>query len=119
LKDAGFQPTGITQPVAFNGSRADYASATLDAIRASSGPPVTFYLHRRLLHRWPPVPDHEVVLLDRERGEAVIGILAYCNDYFWPTQPSPNQRAEQVVDGLISADGRGGRLAELASPVPG
>jgi len=26
--------------------------------------------------------DHEVVLLDRERGEAVIGILAYCNVNF-------------------------------------
>src|SRR3954447_2942252 len=113
LKEAGFRPTGITQPVAFNGSRADYARATLDAIRAVGGPPVTFFFIDGYFDA-PPVPDHEVALLDRERGEAVIGILAYCNDYFWPTQHITNQRAEQVVDGLISADGRAGRLAELA-----
>jgi hypothetical protein len=113
LKQAGFQPTGITQPVAFNGSRADYARATLDAIRASGGPPVTFYFIDGYFEG-PPVPDHEIALLDCVRGEAVISILAYCNDYFWPTQHITNQRAEQVVDGLISADGRAGRLAELA-----
>jgi hypothetical protein len=114
LKEAGFQPSGITQPVAFNGSRADYARATLHAIRASGGPPVTFYFIDGYFEG-PPVPDHEIALLDRERGEAVIGVIAYCNDYFWPTQHITNQRAEQVVDGLISADGRAGRLAELAS----
>jgi hypothetical protein len=113
LKEAGFQPSGITQPVAFAGSRAEYAAATLDAIRAIGGPPVTFYFIDGYFDG-PPVPDHEVVLLDRERGAAVVGILAYCNDYFWPTQHITNQRAEQVVDGLISADGRTGRLAELA-----
>jgi hypothetical protein len=113
LKEAGFQPTGITQPVAFNGARADYAQATLEAIRAIGGPPVTFFFIDGYFDR-PPVPDHEVVLLDRERGAAVISILAYCNDYFWPTQHITNQRAEQVVDGLLSADGRTGRLADLA-----
>src|SRR5215212_3396754 len=114
LKQAGFQPSGITQPVAFSGARADYAQATLAAMRASGGPPVTFYFIDGYFEG-PPVPDHEVVLLDRERGEAVISILAYCNDYFWPTQHITNARAEQVVDALISADGRTGRLAELAS----
>jgi hypothetical protein len=113
LKEAGFQPSGITQPVAFNGSRPDYARATLDAIRAIGGPPVTFYFIDGYFDR-PPVPDQEVVLLDRERGEAVISVIAYCNDYFWPTQHISNQRAEQVVDGLISADGGSGRLVELA-----
>jgi hypothetical protein len=113
LKGAGFQPSGITQPVAFAGSRADYARATLDAIRAIGGPAVTFYFIDGYFDG-PPVPEHEVVLLDREGGAAVVGILAYCNDYFWPTQQITNQRAEQVVDGLISADGRAGRLAELA-----
>jgi hypothetical protein len=113
LKEAGFQPTGITQPVAFNGARADYAQATLEAIRAIGGPPVTFFFIDGYFEG-PPVPDHEVVLLDRERGTAVISILAYCNDYFWPTQHITNQHAEQVVDGLISADGHTGRLADLA-----
>jgi hypothetical protein len=113
LKQAGFQPAGITQPVLFNGSRADYARAALDVIRAIGGPPVTFYFIDGYFEG-PPMPDHEVVLLDRARGEAVVSILAYCNDYFWPTQHVTNQSAEQVIDGLISADGRSGRLAELA-----
>ncbi len=114
LKEAGFQPSGITQPVAFDGSRADYARATLESIRAIGGPPVTFYFIDGYFEG-PPVPDQEVVLLDRDRGEAVISVIAYCNDYFWPTQHITNKRADQVVDGLISADGRTGRLAELAA----
>jgi hypothetical protein len=114
LKEAGFQPSGITQPVVFNGSRVDYARATQEAIRAIGGPPVTFYFIDGYFEG-PPMPDQEVVLLDRERGEAVISVIAYCNDYFWPTQHITNKRADEVVDGLISADGRTGRLAELAA----
>jgi hypothetical protein len=114
LKAAGFQPSGVTQPVDFAGSRADYARATLQAMRASGGPALTFFFIDGYFDG-PPVPDHEVVLLDRERGEAVVSILAYCNDYFWPTQHVTDRRAEQVVDGLISADGRASRLAELAA----
>ncbi len=113
LKAAGFMPTGITQPCYFNGSRADYAAATLDAIRAIGGPPVTYYFIDGYFGP-PPIPDPEVVLLDRERGEAVVSIIAPCNDYFWPTQRVTSQRAHAVVDELLTADGRGGRLAELA-----
>jgi hypothetical protein len=113
LKRAGFQPTGITQPVAFAGSRADYARATLEAIREAGGPAATFYFVDGYFDP-PPIPEHEVVLLDRARGEAVVSIIAYCNDHFWPTQHITNARADQVVDGLITADGSGGRLAELA-----
>jgi hypothetical protein len=114
LKQAGFAPAGITQPCYFNGSRADYARATLETIREIGGPPVTFYFIDGNFEP-PPVMPPEVVLLDRERGEAVVSIVAYCNDYFWPTQRVTRQRAEQVVDAVISADGRSGRLAELAA----
>jgi hypothetical protein len=114
LKRAGFQPTGITQPVAFAGSRADYAAATLEAIRDAGGPAVTFYFIDGYFDP-PPLPEHEVVLLDRARDAAVVSIVAYCNDHFWPTQHVTNARAEQLVDELITADGRGGRLAELAA----
>jgi hypothetical protein len=114
LKQAGFAPAGITQPCYFNGSRADYARAALAAIRGIGGPPVTFYFIDGYFEP-PPIPQPEVVLLDRARGEAVVDIMAYCNDYFWPTQRITRQRAEQVVDAVISADGRAGRLAELAA----
>jgi hypothetical protein len=114
LTQAGFAPNGITQPCYFNGSRQDYARAVLDSIRAIGGPPVTYYFIDGYFEP-PPVPPSEVVLLDRARGEAVVSIVAYCNDYFWPTQRITRQRAEQVVDQLLTADGSGGRLAELAA----
>lgn len=114
LKAADFSPTGITQPCYFNGSRADYARAVQQSIRAIDGPPVTFYFVDGFFES-APMPDHEVVLLDRARGEAVVSIFTYSNDYFWPTQHITNKRAEDVVDKLITADGRAGRLAELAA----
>jgi hypothetical protein len=114
LKQAGFLPTGITQPCYFNGSRDDYARAVLAAIRDIGGPPVTFYFIDGYFGA-PPVPPPAVTLFDRERGEAVISIIADCNDYFWPTQRITRQSAEQVVDALITPDGRGGRLGELAA----
>jgi hypothetical protein len=114
LKQAGFAPTGITQPCYFNGSRDDYARAVLAAMRGIGGPPVTFYFIDGYFDP-PPLPPLPVALLDRERGEAVVSIIADCNDYFWPTQRITNAPAEQVVDALIAADGRGGRLGELAA----
>jgi hypothetical protein len=114
LKQAGFAPTGVTQPCYFNGSRDDYARAVLASIRAIGGPPVTFYFIDAYFDP-PPVPAPPVVLLDRERGEAVVSIIADCNDYFWPTQRVTRKSAAEVIDGLITADGRGGRLGELAA----
>ena len=114
LKQAGFAPTGITQPCYFNGSRDGYARAVLESIHAIGGPPATFYFIDGYFGP-PPVPPPEVVLLDRERGKAVVSMIADCDDYFWPTQHITNARAEQVVDALITADGRGGRLGELAA----
>jgi hypothetical protein len=114
LREAGFAPAGVTQPVAFAGSRELYARATLEAVRAVGGPPVTYFFIDGNFDP-PPLPPFAVALLHRERGEAVVDIVANCNDYFWPTQRVTSRRAEQVVDELITADGRSGRLAELAA----
>jgi hypothetical protein len=114
LQQAGFAPAGITQPCHFHGSRADYAQAVREAISDIGGPAATFYFIDGCFDP-PPLPPPEVVLLDRQRGEAVVSIIANCNDYFWPTQHITNAPAEQVVDGLITADGRAGRLGELAA----
>lgn len=113
LRQAGFAPTGITQPVAYSGSRDVYARATLAAIRDSGGPAVTFFFLDGNFEP-PPLPEPRVVLLDRARGEAVVDIVANCNDYFWPTQRVTRKPAEQVADEVLSADGSAGRLAELA-----
>jgi hypothetical protein len=119
LKDAGFAPTGITQPCYFNGSRPDYTQAVLESIRAVGGPAVTFYFIDGCFEK-TPTPPPPVVLLDRQRGEAVVSILDYAEEYFWstqrpePGQVSPSHTAERVADQFISADGQSGRLVELA-----
>jgi hypothetical protein len=138
LKEAGFSPTGITQPVHFKGSRPDFVKAVLESIQTVGGPAVTFYFLDDYLGK-VPVPPLPVDLLDRQRGEAVLSIVMYAEEYFWPTQrlerpktgwaadqvanlfPSAlpgmdpeSQRAEWVADHFIAADGRSGRLVELA-----
>ncbi len=113
LREAGFSPSGITQPCYFHGSRDDYNHAVLDAMRAHGGPPVTFYFIDFYLEG-APFPDPEVVLLDRERGEAVVDIPTYTDDYFWHTQRPPLLNAATAADRFLTADGRAGRLAEVA-----
>lgn len=113
LRDAGFAPSGITQPCYFNGPRAGYDRAVLAAIRASGGPPATFYF-ADFYQDAAPFPEPEVVLLDRERGEGVVNIPSYTDDYFWRTQRPWNEDARTAADRFITADGSAGRLAELA-----
>jgi hypothetical protein len=116
LRQAGFAPAGITQPVTFKGDRPAYNQAVLEAIRpqgaADPAGTVAFYFIDFCEDK-APVPPHPVVLLDREKGEAVVSMLAYADDYFWdgqyPGQPGYLEEASQ----LISADGQAGRLVEL------
>jgi hypothetical protein len=116
LRQAGFTPGGITQPVTFKGDRAAYNQAVLEAIRpqgeADPAGTVAFYFIDFCEDK-APVPLHPVVLLDREKGEAVVSMLAYADDYFWngqyPGQPGYLEEAGE----LISADGQAGRLVEL------
>ncbi|MBE3038091.1 MAG: hypothetical protein IMZ62_04690 [Chloroflexi bacterium] len=129
LRQAGFAPTGITQPVFFKGNRAAYDQAVLESIRPNGGDPrsspsqfegsegdpqglVTFYFVDFSLGD-PPVPPHPVVLLDREKGEAVVNILDYADDFFWHTQYPSDISGAQRADKLITADGQAGRLVEL------
>jgi hypothetical protein len=115
LRQAGFAPSGITQPVTFKGDRPSYDQAVLDAIRPQDSDPagtVAFYF----IDFWEdkaPVPPHPVVLLDRGKGEAVVSILAYADDYFWNGQYPGQPGYLEEADGLITADGQAGRLVEL------
>lgn len=115
LRRAGFQPSGITQPVTFTGDRAAYARAVLEAIRPA-GPEtfgtLTFYFID-FEPALPPVPPHPVVLLDREKGDAVVSILCYADDFFWNTQYPVDAAHTQGPDNLITSDGKAGRLVEL------
>ncbi len=114
LVAAGFRPVGITQPCYFHGSHADYADATLRAMRAIGGPNITYFFIDAYVDDLP-VPPPEVVFADRDRGEAVVHIFDYCHDYFWQSQRPESRRAADIVDRFISADGQSGRLADLAA----
>jgi len=116
LRQAGFAPTGITQPCYFHGDRQAYSNAVLAALRPQEPDPdgtVTFYFVD-FEESAPPVPPHPVVVLDREKREAVVSILAYAGDDFWNTQYLQSDLTGlQAADMLITADGQGGRLVEL------
>lgn len=112
LREAGFTSAGITQPVSFGGSRADYARATLEAVRSGGGPPVTFYFIDEHTDG-PPFWTPEVVLLDRERGEAVVDIGNTCPDFCWNTQQPDARDTAETADRFITADGSSGRLLDL------
>jgi hypothetical protein len=112
LREAGFISAGITQPVSFSGSRPDYAKATLEAVRQCGGPAVTFYFIDEH-NEGPPFWSPEVVLLDRERGEAVVDIGNTCPEFCWFTQQPEGRQAGETADRFITADGTAGRFIEL------
>lgn len=115
LRQANFAPTGITQPCYFNGDRDAYAQAVLAALRPDNQDPdgtVVFYFVDFLPDE-PPLPPPPVVVLDRDKGEAVVSILCNANDYFWNTQYASGVNATQAADKFITADGQAGRLVDL------
>jgi hypothetical protein len=115
LRQAGFRPTGITQPVTFKGNRPAYDQAVLNAIRPQEPDPagtVAFYFIDFCEDK-APVPLHPLVLLDRQKGEAVVSMLAYADDYFWDGQYPGQPGYLEMANNLISADGQAGRLVEL------
>jgi hypothetical protein len=115
LRRAGFNPTGITQPCFFNGDREAYSHAVLDALRPEEEDPagfVAFYFTDSTPQDLP-VPPHPVLLLDRDRGEAVVSIIDYTDDFFWNTQWPGGMRTGEPEGLLISADGQTGRLVDL------
>lgn len=115
LRQANFAPTGITQPCYFNGDRDAYAQAVLASLRPANQDPdgtVVFYFVD-FLPEDPPLPPPPVVVLDRDKGEAVVSILCNANDYFWNTQYAAGVNATQAADKFITADGQAGRLVDL------
>lgn len=115
LRQADFAPTGITQPCYFEGDRAAYANAVLAALRPAAADPdgtVTFYFVD-FQEDDPPLPPSPVVVLERDKSEAVVSILCNANDYFWNTQYPNVTTAIAAADQLISADGQTGRLVDL------
>jgi len=115
LREAGLEPNGVTSPWAFGVEVEEaYATAIATALREVRGIRLGWYF----LHadpRSPAVPPR-VMRLDPARGTALVSIVSGARadsaghlDFAWRTQ-----RGEPAeLDVLLTADGTGGRLAEL------
>ena len=115
LREAGLEPNGVTSPWAFGIEVEEaYANAISTALREVCGVRLGWYF----LHadpRSPAVPPR-VMRLDAARGTALVSIVSAARadsaghpDFAWRTQ-----RGESAeIDVLLTADGTGGRLAEL------
>lgn len=115
LGEAGLPNNGLTQPCTYSGDEAMYARAILAAEKAVNGRKVSHnFLHLdSVAHAVPPRITH----LDSEAGEAIVSIWAATNDYVWNTQARDGSERsmtpETLADRFLTADGQGGRLAEL------
>ena len=115
LRDAGLPAHGLTQPCFFHGDEAMYARALLAAEKRVNGRRVTHnFLHvDAVASLVPPRITH----LDTEAGEAVVSVWAATDDYFWSVQerghPEQGMSPETLADRHVTADGTGGRLADI------
>jgi hypothetical protein len=68
------------------------------------------------LHVNPKGTEFLSKVVRREKGDWLVSICSQSNDYFWCTMESRDVSEayiSQVADGLVTADGTGGRLVEL------
>lgn len=107
LRNAGIVAEGVTSPGGFGyGAVEEYAQATLAASRAVNGLRTPFYFKEVTVGT--PVPP-EVKYPNRERGEAVVSIIACTGDWFggWTGWDLGNP------DQCLTEDLQGGRLREV------
>ncbi|HOX39714.1 MAG TPA: hypothetical protein PL033_17160 [Candidatus Brocadiia bacterium] len=109
LLRVGIDATGVTSPWALGGEREDfYIRAILEAQKLVNGRKKTWYfLH---IDTKSPSLDHRVAYRSDDGSEWVVSIVSGGGDFIWDTQKG----AEPRTDDLISADGKTGRLVELA-----
>jgi len=115
LQEAGLPNHGLTQPCSYRGDEALYARALLAAEKQVNGRRVTHnFLH---MDSVSPLVPPRLTLLDEGAGEAVVSVWTGTDDEVWNTQepgsPDQAQAPETLADRLLTADGAGGRLAEL------
>ncbi|MBM3277857.1 MAG: hypothetical protein FJY95_07220 [Candidatus Handelsmanbacteria bacterium] len=107
LENVGLRPQGVTSPGGFGGRTLDfYIKVAGQALRQVTGDPHP-YVFQRI---WTDKPvDTPVWYIDRERGQAVGEIIAGTGDWTgnWTGYGEVN------ADKYLSADLRGGRLAQL------
>ena len=115
LGEAGLPSHGVTQPCFYGGDESLYGRAVLAAEKRVNRRAVTHnFLHMDSVSSCvPPRVTH----LDEAAGEAVVSVWTGTDDYLWDTQePASEVRTsapETLADRFLTADGQGGRLAEL------
>jgi hypothetical protein len=115
LRRAGLPSNGITQPWGFSGDETVYARALC---QAESQINQRHVCHNFIHVDWcSPVVPPRITLLDKKKGEAVVSIWTGTDDYLWNAQEAGTAEATmsagQLADRYITADGEGGRLAQL------
>jgi len=119
LKQAGFDATGVTSPWHFGEEvEGDYARAILEAQEEAYGRQETWYFLRS---SGAADAKAEVMILETDeagRRRSCVSVIATCPDRIWPTMDTPRTDAEyigEVADLYLTADGKGGRIAELVA----
>jgi hypothetical protein len=115
LDKAGLAPTGVTSPCNFGlYVEGEYARAVLAAAKKVLGLKVVWYFLQ--VDSESLNVNHKVVCLDREAGEAVVSLVCSMNDPFWTSQMTDMEYGpwlREMLDPVLSADGKSGRIAEL------
>jgi hypothetical protein len=115
LADTGLPNNGLTQPCYYSGDEAMYARAILNAEKRVNRRKITHnFLHSDSV---APLVPPRITYLDTAASEAVVSIWTGTNDYIWNTQErgrdEETMSPEPLADRYLTADGQGGRLAEL------
>lgn len=117
LKSVGLRANGMTSPWATGITNEKvYAAGISDALwRVNRIRHTWYFLH--IDERSPRVLPR-VSYQDREQGRTVVSIPSGCGDFLWNTQYRPTRseglkEAREAMEGVLSRDGRRGRLVEL------
>lgn len=117
LRNVGLEATGVTSPWTSGiDVEKKYARAVADSQWKVFNRKLTFYF----LHAtdWGSPRRCTVECEVPERGQVVVSVPANCADIFWPAESATRaEQRDQIrkgIDRLLSADGRTGRIRELA-----
>lgn len=110
LKEAGFDPTGVTSPWVFGREvESEYIQAIVAAQRAVFGRRLSWYF----LHMLHDRPGTKPWVALSENGTTLISVPTTVADIWWETIDSPRTDAayiDAVADRAITSDGKGGAV---------
>lgn len=112
LKQAGFNPTGVTSPWAFGIEVEDeYVGAVMDSYKNIYNRNHSWYF----LHEKFDVPNIKPVVKLVEGDKKIVSMFMNVNDYLWETitsVKSGDDYAKEIADIYISEDGKSGKIIE-------